>query len=75
MGVADAWSCTQAKARGRVVGQHGARRFHLLCGICPSRVGAAAILLVPHATGVLRAPVAVPFSQLHHAGGLLRPLL
>jgi hypothetical protein len=58
-----------------VAGQHGDRRPRFLCGVRPGRASAAAVLLIPHATGVLWTLVAAPFSQLHHIGGHLRPLL
>jgi hypothetical protein len=46
-----------------------------LHGVCPGRAGATIVLLLPHAAGVLHAPMVAPFSQLHHAGGHLRPIL
>jgi hypothetical protein len=73
-GVAGTWSRAQAKARDHVVGQHGAMRLRFLCGVRPGWAGDTAVLLT-HAAGILRAPVAAPFSQHHHASGHLHPLL
>jgi hypothetical protein len=42
---------------------------------CKVKSGAAAVVLLPHAAGVLRAPAAASFSQLHRSGGHLRPPL
>jgi hypothetical protein len=47
----------------------------LLCSVCPGWVGVAAVLLLPHAAVVLRAPAATPLFQLHYAGGHLCPPL
>jgi hypothetical protein len=74
-GVVVAWSRAQAEAQDCIASQHGARRVCFLCGVRPGRAGTAAILLLPHATGVLQAPVVAPFSQIHYVGGYLRPLL
>jgi hypothetical protein len=64
-GVASAWSRVQAKEQGSVAGQHEAGGL-CLHGVRPGGAGTAAVLL-PHATGVLRARAAASFSQLHRA--------
>jgi hypothetical protein len=74
-GVAGARSRVQGEERGRVAGQHEVRGLHLLRGVCLGGAGAAAILLLPHVAGVLQAPIAASFSQLHHSGGHLHPPL
>jgi hypothetical protein len=75
--VVGAWSRAQAEARDHVTGQHGARRFSLLLDVCPGRAGAATVflLLLLHVARVFWALVVAPFTQLHHAGGNLRPPL
>jgi hypothetical protein len=74
-GVVGAWSCVQGEERGCVTGHHEAGGLHLFRGVCLGGAGAAAIFLLPHATGVLRAPAAASISQLHRSGGHLRPPL
>jgi hypothetical protein len=74
-GVAGARLRAQAEARSRAADQLGARGFRLLLGVRPGRAGATGVVVLPHAAGVLRAPAAAPFPQLHHIGGDLRPPL
>jgi hypothetical protein len=74
-GVAGARLRAQAEARSHATGQLGARGFHLLLGVRPGRAGATGVVILPHATGVLRALAVAPFPQLHHIGGDLRPPL
>jgi hypothetical protein len=73
--VAGAQSHVQTEEWSRVTGQHEAGYLRLLCGVRPGRAGATVVLLLPHATGVLRAPAVAPLSQLHRTGGHLRPPL
>jgi hypothetical protein len=74
-GVVGARLRAQAEARSCAAGQLGTRGFRLLLGVRPGRAGATGVVVLPHAAGVLRAPAAAPFPQLHHIGGNLRPPL
>jgi hypothetical protein len=74
-GVAGARSHVQGEERGRVAGQHEVGGLRLLCGVRLGGAGATAVLLLPHAVGVLRAPAVASFSQLHRSSGHLRPPL
>jgi hypothetical protein len=65
----------QGEERGCIAGQHEVGGLRLFRGVCLGGAGAAAVFLLPHAAGVLRAPVATSISQLHRSGGHLRPPL